>query len=263
MNAFFRFASTTALLSCASMAATPVIAAELPHAMVRTDIAAAPMFDSAAADAHDYRRWHRRHHDDGIDAGDVLGGLLVVGAIAAVASAVSKSARQDDYRNRDYRDPNSRYPDARHPDNGYPQYRSRADNSGYGGSSGLSRAVDSCTGAVSRNGRVDTIHSVDRDGDGWRVEGQLSDGAPFTCSVGRDGRVDRVDFGGRDRGTVNDRQWSNDRYAQAWQQHGDAAPDAAAEANADATPAYPGGPIGNEATDDGRYSTAQQPDFGG
>ena len=44
--------------------------------------------------------WHNRH-DDGIGAGEIIGGILILGTIAAVASAASKQNREA--RNRDYR----------------------------------------------------------------------------------------------------------------------------------------------------------------
>lgn len=56
-------------------------------ALVATNLA-------APADA---RRWHR-HHNDGIDGGDVVAGVAVVGGIAAIASAIGSNNRrkQDD-----------------------------------------------------------------------------------------------------------------------------------------------------------------------
>jgi hypothetical protein len=49
---------------------------------------------SAAAPAG-ARGWHHHHHDDGVD--DVVAGALVVGGIAAIASAITQGnrARQD------------------------------------------------------------------------------------------------------------------------------------------------------------------------
>ena len=44
---------------------------------------------AAPADAH---RWHR-HHDD-LDAGDVVAGAVVVGGIAARASAITQGSRE-------------------------------------------------------------------------------------------------------------------------------------------------------------------------
>ncbi|MBJ7439767.1 MAG: hypothetical protein JHD35_12180 [Sphingopyxis sp.] len=54
--------------------------------------------------------WGYRHHDR-VSTGDVLGGLLIIGTIAAIASAASKDKREraPDYRyDPPYRD-NQRY----------------------------------------------------------------------------------------------------------------------------------------------------------
>ena len=47
------------------------------------------MASAAPAEA---RRWHR-HHDD-VDAGDVVAGAVVVGGIAALASAITQGSRE-------------------------------------------------------------------------------------------------------------------------------------------------------------------------
>lgn len=52
---------------------------------------AALLAGAAAAPAEARGRWDRHHHrNDKLSAGDVIGGLLLIGGIAAVASAVSK-----------------------------------------------------------------------------------------------------------------------------------------------------------------------------
>ena len=79
-----------------------------------------------------------KHRDrDGIDAGDVIAGALIIGGIAAVASAASKN-RDRDYRYRDgyrYRD-RDRY--------GY-DYGYRRGNP--------RRAIEKCVRAVERDAR--------------------------------------------------------------------------------------------------------------
>ena len=80
----FRFASAAALAASLSMAATPLSAAELPQLAGHRAVEAPGVFDADAVNADGYRRWHRR---DRVDAGDVIGGILVLGTIAAVASA--------------------------------------------------------------------------------------------------------------------------------------------------------------------------------
>lgn len=61
-----RAAASLAVLGALSMTATPVL-------------------------AHGPDEWHRHDHRDGVDGGTLLAGLLVVGGIAAIASAASKS----------------------------------------------------------------------------------------------------------------------------------------------------------------------------
>lgn len=234
----FRFASASALIAAASMAAAPLAATELPHIAAPAAVATAAVFDADALNADNYRRWR---HRDRVDGGDVVAGVLVIGAIAAIASAASKSNRD-----RDYRYP-QRYPA---PDRPY-DYRSGPTSSRYDDSRGMDRAADMCAREVERNARVDTVDGVERNGDGWRVTGRLANGAPFTCSIGNDGRVGAVDYA--NRGAANDRQWGDDQYAVARQ-----AQDGAG------APAYPGGPIGDETdASDGRYDTADTPDFSG
>lgn len=57
---------------------------------------AALLASSFAVPADARGRWHHRHHDD-IDGGDVVAGALVVGGIAALASAIGSNsqAKQD------------------------------------------------------------------------------------------------------------------------------------------------------------------------
>ena len=140
------------------------------------------------------RGWH--HHHDGLDAGDVFGGLLIVGGVAAIASAVSKSnkdrqAREDDrYRDYpDYRDDG--YRDAP-PPHAYDDRDDRNDPGRYGPAPALSAdgAIDACVDAVEQGRRsIDGVDSVNREGDGWRVSGRDRDGRDFACSVDRDGRI--------------------------------------------------------------------------
>lgn len=90
---------------------------------------------------------------DGIDAGDVIAGALIIGGIAAVASAASKERYRDGYRYRENR---------------YGHGNSRA-------------AVERCVRAVERDARragyryadVTEIRDVDRERRGWEVTGRL------------------------------------------------------------------------------------------
>ena len=245
----FRFASAAALAASLSMAATPAAAAELPRNAVPVSVAATGVFDADAVNAGQYRRGHRR---DRVDAGDVIGGLLVIGTIAAVASAASKASQRN--RDRDYRTRGYPYPN---PDYRY-DYRSRPYQGGMDEGRGLDRAVDMCAREVERNSRIESVDSANRTGNGWDVAGRLRTGEPFRCSIGNDGRIEGVDYGrgsglrGDASGVPADSQWEADRYA-------------AARAAQDGAPAYPGGPLpgDDEPAYDGRYDTADAPNFPG
>ncbi len=145
----------------------------------------------------------RRHHGDGIDAGDVFAGVLILGTIAAVASAASKSKREreDDT----YRYPNDGRSDggARYPSDSRPSYGERSadqrgwDQRGMSSSRGIDSAVDACVAEVERTSApVDTVEGVDRDGGGWRVEGKLRNGSPFNCSVDGELRIRGLNVNG-------------------------------------------------------------------
>ena len=72
----------------------------------------------------------RDRHDDGIDVGDVIAGALIIGGIAAVASAASRGGRYD-----------RRYD--RYDDRYYDGYYNRAGNP--------RQAVEQCVYAAERN----------------------------------------------------------------------------------------------------------------
>lgn len=140
-----------------------------------------------------------RHHDDGIDGGDVLAGLLIVGGIAAIASAASSKAKKDrqaredaryrdDYRPGDYQGgyaPQNDYRGGDHRPGDYPQNPTGTPRADYGAPRGddwrdrpssppaanaarvgygVDGAVDACVGEVERgagsgNGR--SVENVD------------------------------------------------------------------------------------------------------
>lgn len=128
---------------------------------------------------------HRSH----VDAGDILAGILIIGGIAAIANAASKSKR-------DRRDDDRRYP------GDYPRERSN----GYGNDNdqqwqqngGVDNAVNRCSNEVSRgSGRTATVDTINRDGDGWRVQGRTDEGRAFACAVDGSGRIRNVQVDGQ------------------------------------------------------------------
>jgi hypothetical protein len=131
-----------------------------------TGAAAAALLTVSAATPAEAQRRHRDR--DGVDAGDIVTGVAILGGIAAIAAAVSNDANRYGYgyRNR-YRD-------------------------------GYSNAVQACGREAERygHGRVQ-ITDVDRRGnDSYRVRGVIAGGYD-RYDRGQDRRYDR-DYGRND-----------------------------------------------------------------
>ncbi len=200
-----RMAKFSALVASTALVFTgfsPAMAAPMhPGTTVATPIEAGALGWSAdnenAQGWRGYRgnrgyRGHRGHHRGGIDGGDVLAGILVIGGIAAIASAASNNSRDRRYEDRDYRSEDQRYED---------RSADTRDNSDYDrGTGDMESAINACSSAAERqagrDARVSGIESVVRDGDGWRVEGELSNSEErsFLCGA-TEGRVDFVQIG--------------------------------------------------------------------
>ena len=144
-----------------------------------------------------------RHHGDGVSAGDVLAGVLIIGGIAAIASAASKSKKDREAQDgtNDYRYP-GRYPGQQ--DDAVRDNSPRYGNSGaddrpeWREGTGINGAVDRCLEEVERgSNRVDGVDSVNREGEGWRVAGRTGNGQDFACTVGTDGRIRSASIDGR------------------------------------------------------------------
>lgn len=263
MTRFARLAAAPAMLAALSLTASPTLAAELPGSASRSGMAAEIAWDVSEGQTFEQYRTYRHDRYDrrydryrgrgGVDAGDILTGVLILGGIAAVASAATRgNERQTRYP--DARDPNSRYPDGRYPSQNS-SYRSAE-------TSGLDRAAAMCVESVERDTRVESVDSVNRNASGWRVTGRLYDGAGFSCSIGADGRIQAIDLGNGAAGygdqnysasserdgyataSVNDRQYDDERYRSAWANvEAQAALPHAAAAPEGPLPAYPGGPL--------------------
>lgn len=143
-----------------------------------------------------------RYDRDGISAGEIIAGAVVLGGLAAILS--SDNDRYDRY---------DRYDD---------RYRGRYDDPRYGYGYDYNRygdsrsAVNQCVRAVersgSRYGRADVtqVTSIDRKRDGYKVKGRVVvrdgyagrwgrggyyDKGKFSCDV-RYGRIQDIDFSG-------------------------------------------------------------------
>lgn len=154
---------------------------------------------------HGYGWGHRDR--DNIDAGDVIGGLLIIGTIAAIASAASKGKTErrdrDDRYDPPYREPRRDTPNYQPPAEGARPYGNDADEvRPYGAGEAEARAADACSWAVEGemgdDARVDSITKTEPNNGGWYVTGTASrlggEVRSFGCSY-RAGRVVDVSFG--------------------------------------------------------------------
>lgn len=177
----------------------------------------------AAARGYDGRwgRYPSHHHRDRDNSGAVIGAILGVGLIAAIASAASKQRQaqprypQPRYEDRDY-DP--RYDDGRYDNRDY-GYDGRADDRRHDDaradysttSADEDAAVDACALAArdeaSRMGGFADVRDITGArpfGNGWDVTGTLSQRASYSAPESRlrsfrciwdGGRVEGVTFG--------------------------------------------------------------------
>lgn len=225
-----------AVLAVLSLTTAPVQAADLPGPSVPSAVHVAPAWTPGDDTAAKHRRYrHYRHHRHrGIGAGDILAGVLIIGGIAAIASAAEKS--RDRYPRRE-----TRYPQPRRGD-----YR-------YNDGRGIDRAVTMCVDEIERDARVETVDRVDRNARGWSVTGTLFDGQDFTCSIGEDGRIEAIDYG---RGQARYGAYGAAEGAyeagttDTGRQHSDDVYRAARARSKTVQPAYPGGPLSGEDADE-------------
>ena len=165
---FKRIAVALALTAAASTAATPAMA----------------------------RGWggQYRHHDR-VDGGDILAGILIIGGIAAIASAASNAKKARPSQG-DYREPLPRQREAAPGygrDDNRPEWR---EGTGEGG--GIDSAINRCIDEVNRGKtRVGEVDSVNRDASGWRVAGTTTGNGNFSCMIDRDGRIRNVNIDGQ------------------------------------------------------------------
>lgn len=134
--------------------------------------------------------WGGLRHHDHIDAGDVIAGVLIIGGIAAIASAASKGKRDRDRRDEEYR--------GDYPREGQRGYYGNDGGQQWQQNGSVDSAVNRCSNEVARgSGSSVSVETINRDGDGWRVSGRTGEGADFTCAVDGSGQIRNVQVGGR------------------------------------------------------------------
>ncbi len=228
-------------LAAFSMSATPAVAAEIP----RAGPAQALAYDSDAENVEGHR-W-RRHRHRGVDAGDVIAGVLVLGAVAAIASSASNNRDRRREREREDIRYRQREPDRRDYDNR--SYNSR----------GIDNAVDMCVDQLERgNDRVSDIDNATRDGSGWDVSGRLDSGDRFSCRIDNEGRIRNIDIGGGYSSytpapatgpQLSDADYARARAATRYESQSE--PDSyEVDYGDEPRPAYPGGPLPGESDAD-------------
>lgn len=167
----------------------------ISKALVGT-VAAGAMAMASATPAAAQSRYDR--HDDGISAGEVIAGAIIIGGLAAVLSSNKRDRYRDDYR---YRDRDYRYND-RYDRRGYRGYRNDPRS-----------AVEQCVYAAERTAnrysyggrsKVTDIRDVDRKRGGYKVKGRIA-----VNTQGRDWRRGDRYYG---RGWDNDYRGYNNRY---------------------------------------------------
>lgn len=175
-------------------------------AVAATALTAASVTPAMAQDRRD-----RDRDRDGISAGEIIAGAVVIGGIAALAGAFDgdRNDRRYDYRDRDYRDNDNR--------NYNRDYRGdRYDRGNYGYAGGSRSAVERCVRAAENQAQrfggyryadVIDVRDLQRTRDGFRVTGRIAvEGSPrwggrrtdrgnFACYL--DGRgAPQVNFSG-------------------------------------------------------------------
>ncbi|MEO0062453.1 MAG: hypothetical protein RLZZ08_1013 [Pseudomonadota bacterium] len=205
--------SAIAALAGFAIIASPVAAAPLqvPHGVTVRDAG----HDAAAHGGYGRGGWGRHH--DRVDGGDIFAGLLILGGIVAVASAVDHADQQRDYPVQDRPEPGYR--------------RAPQQDSGYQ-SGGMDRAVDMCVDAVEQRGaQVGDVDGANRGAQGWFISGSTDRGAPWSCHIGPDGQMQSVEVGDNSRAEADGRatmvpasgQYDDAFYARARQSLGQVA----------------------------------------
>ena len=131
------------------------------HIVPRFSLLAATAATAMAAAAPAMADNGRHRGRDGIDAGDVIAGALIIGGIAAIASAAS--------------DGNRGYDGRWDRDRGYDRYEDGYYNNGYGSRTAVEQCIRVAGQRASRYGRtrITDVTLIDRIRGGYEVRGRL------------------------------------------------------------------------------------------
>lgn len=179
MKTLKKISLSGAILSITAVPAVPVTAADINVVSSNVPTSIDDQTPVWTEDNADRRR--RRHRRGRVRTGDIFTGIAILGGIAILADAASKSKKRsrNDYPRNDY--PPQNVPQQNNPPQNSPQ-------GGFGGND-ISSAVNICSDAALQSAgeqyQVNQIRSVTRDGQGWRVEGNLigPNSAGFSCGV--------------------------------------------------------------------------------
>jgi hypothetical protein len=249
------------LVLAAALGATILTSAPSAAAPAMPGVFAASRFDPATTSAANHRcgwgcgRWDRGWRRNRVDAGDVILGVALIGAIAAIASSNTRERDREPDAIRTDGNPYRR--DAARQGERRPQRSTFA-------SAGLDNAVTMCVDDIERAARVQSVDNAMRDAAGWEVTGTLAQGQGFRCRIGNDGRISKIDYDGIGAAPTEG-QWTDADYAAARARLGGTVrpdmavsettvtPAAAPPRRAVTTPmpAYPGGPIPGEEIPEG------------
>ncbi len=126
--------------------------------------------------------WGGYHHRDRVDAGDIFTGILIIGGIAAIASAANNNKKRERYERVERRERDDRY-ERDYARDERPQWQE---------GTGVNGAINRCLGEVTRgNNQNAEVDAVNRDGDGWKVEGR-AEGGDFSCIIDGSGRIRNI-----------------------------------------------------------------------
>ncbi len=174
MKRLKKYSLATAVISMVAMPIAPVTAAEFNPSIISDASQFERQFEQGEPvwieDNQDYRRRRFRKHRRGIRGGDILVGAAILGGIAILAGS-SNRKRRDNYNRRSQQRVQQTVPQANVVSND------------------IGNAINLCSNAALQSAgsdyNINQIRNVSRDGDGWRVDGDLTGptAASFACGV--------------------------------------------------------------------------------